>query len=174
MNLVKIILSILLAIVLFISVGCGEKEPEIKTYTVTFVANGEVIESQPVNEGEAAIAPTVNIEGFKFNGWDISFQSVTSDITVNAILEKTILTVTFLDKDGDVYVTTEVEYGDSCSYPEEIVVNGFVFDKWDTDLTNYVQTNDNRLLTQTQKDKLDTITLDGQGGSSFSGTINAI
>lgn len=139
MNLVKIIFSILLAIVLFISVGCGEKEPEIKTYTVTFVANGEVIESQPVNEGEAAIAPTVNIEGFEFKGWDINFQSVTSDITVNAILEKTILTVTFLDKDGDVYVTTEVEYGDSCSYPEEIVVNGFVFDKWDTDLTKVTE-----------------------------------
>ena len=83
--------------------------------------------------------------------------------------------VTDDDATTTVYLVPKTESGSSDGYDEYFVVNGSLekIGSWGADLTDYVQTTDNRLLTQAQKDKLDTITLDGQGGSSFSGTITA-
>ena len=49
-------------------------------------------------------------------------------------------TVTFLDKDGNVIATQEVEPGDNAVAPDAPKVDGYKFIGWDTDLTN-VQSN---------------------------------
>ena len=56
------------------------------THTVTFVDyDGTVIDTQTVEHGAAATAPTdPTREGYTFTGWDKDFSNVTEDITVTA------------------------------------------------------------------------------------------
>jgi uncharacterized repeat protein (TIGR02543 family) len=58
----------------------------INTYTVKFVDHdGKELNSQSVNWGTAAIAPTNPTRtGFTFTGWDKAFNNVTGDLTVTA------------------------------------------------------------------------------------------
>ncbi|MDR1157493.1 MAG: leucine-rich repeat protein [Oscillospiraceae bacterium] len=71
-----------------LSVGLpGETVAE--SYTVTFDPNGGVRTgggalTQMVLVGGAAVAPIVSRNGYTFNGWDTSFDSVTDDIAVTA------------------------------------------------------------------------------------------
>ena len=64
----------------------------VNTYTVTFKNwDGTVLKTETVNYGEAATAPTVPERyGYTFIGWDNSFDSVTSNIEINALFEKTV------------------------------------------------------------------------------------
>ena len=61
----------------------------IITYTVTFVDfDGTVLETQEVPYGGAAQAPAdPTRDGYTFTGWDITFDPVTSDLTVTALYE---------------------------------------------------------------------------------------
>ena len=61
----------------------------IVTYTVTFVDfDGTVLEIQEVPYGGAAQAPSdPTRDGYTFTSWDISFDPVTSDLTVTALYE---------------------------------------------------------------------------------------
>ena len=63
-----------------------EEAVQVKTYTVSFVDwNGTVLKTQTVNHGSAATAPSdPSKEGYTFIGWDISFNNITSDLTVIA------------------------------------------------------------------------------------------
>ncbi|MCL2482741.1 MAG: InlB B-repeat-containing protein, partial [Propionibacteriaceae bacterium] len=59
----------------------------VKTYTVTFMVDGKVWDTQQVEQGKAATAPpdpTTNSKGQLFNGWDTKFDKVTGDLTVTA------------------------------------------------------------------------------------------
>ena len=60
------------------------------SYTVTFLGqNGEVLSSQSILEGGAAIAPTApTVKGYTFNGWSADFSVVTSNLTVQALYTK--------------------------------------------------------------------------------------
>jgi hypothetical protein len=62
----------------------------INTYIVTFLDRyGAVLETQSVEYGSAATAPTVpEIEGYKFTGWDKAFDNVMSDLIVYAEYEE--------------------------------------------------------------------------------------
>ena len=60
---------------------------EVKpTYTVTFVDwNETVLKTQTVEEGSSATAPSnPSKEGYTFIGWNVSFDNITSDLTVTA------------------------------------------------------------------------------------------
>ena len=57
----------------------------LKTYKVTFVADGNVISEQTVFYGAAAIAPEApQKEGFIFTGWSGAYTNVKADTTVTA------------------------------------------------------------------------------------------
>ena len=69
-------------------VGC-KKDPEKKEYTVEFIVDEEVVDTQKVLEGKDAVAPKDPVkDGYKFAGWDKEFTNVTSDLKVNAVFEK--------------------------------------------------------------------------------------
>ena len=107
-----------------------EEEPEI-IYVVTFEVDGAEYNVQSVREGGAAIAPADPVKvGYRFVGWDGPFDNVSADVTIIAIFEKNVYTVTFV---ADGYSSEEkVEYGDTVSIPEAPVKEGHTFAYWAT------------------------------------------
>lgn len=61
---------------------------KVKTYTVTFVANGGTLVSgqtvQTIEHGGYATAPVVEKNGYEFDGWNVNFENVVSNLTVTA------------------------------------------------------------------------------------------
>ncbi len=59
---------------------------KVVKYTVTFKDyNGAILKTEEVESGKSATAPTVPERvGYTFDGWDISYENVTADITVTA------------------------------------------------------------------------------------------
>ena len=58
-----------------------------KLFTVTFRVHGTVSKTESVAYKRAAPAPSVEVEGYEFIGWDVDFTEVTENLEVNAILE---------------------------------------------------------------------------------------
>ena len=110
---------------------------ELPKYTVTFIdgVTSNVIETQPVLEGESAVAPTPpSHDGFVFVSWDKDFSKVMSDMTVTALYDPDIYilhTVRFVDWDGRVIKTEEVPQNASPTPPEDPVRVGYTFTGWD-------------------------------------------
>lgn len=113
------------------------KWEEIKKYTITFKANGEVIKTVEVEEGKSALAPTApTVEGKQFVKWEGTFTNVTADAEVIAVYDTAKYVVTF-KVDGKTYGSTvKVEIGQDCPKPEDPVKEGFKFVGWDKELTN--------------------------------------
>ena len=67
-------------------VGVDGDGSNYTTYTVTFVDyNGKVLKTQSVVSGKSATAPNPpQREGFKFIGWDKTFDNITDNLTVTA------------------------------------------------------------------------------------------
>ena len=67
------------------------------TFTVTFIGyNGEVLDTQEVEKGEAAIPPVVpSKEGITFKGWDTKYDNITEDLEIKGIFEKNAYFVTY-------------------------------------------------------------------------------
>lgn len=107
-------------------------------HTVTIVIADKVTTVQ-VKDGESAPLPaTINIEGYVFKGWDTDYSSITSDVTITAILEKesNTVTVTFMIS-GLPYVQV-IEKGGTAIPPftPTTDINGNEFVEWDKPLTN--------------------------------------
>ncbi len=139
----------------FVLVGCGgENEPtpdptpkpdptpvEVTKYTVKFLVDGRVIDTQEVEEGKAATRPAdPTKEGYEFTGWDKDFSNVKANLEINAqfkeiIKEATKYTVKFL-VDGKVVDTQEVEEGKAATKPADPSKEGYEFTGWDKDFSN--------------------------------------
>ena len=67
-------------------VGVSTPEPTPTTYTVTFVDyNGTELKKETVESGKSATAPAdPSRGGYRFTGWDVAFNNVTTDLTVTA------------------------------------------------------------------------------------------
>jgi hypothetical protein len=104
------------------------KESEVaRTYTVKFMVDGTVYDTQEVIAGENAVAPhTPGKAGYTFSGWDRSFVGITDDLTVYAIFAvnpsrpqdntpEIITTTPVLPsaEDIEILANTEVEYIES-------------------------------------------------------------
>lgn len=65
--------------------------PAVEKFKVTFLSkDGTVLKEETVESGKSANAPAniPQIDGYRFTGWDVSFDNVTSDLTVTAQYEK--------------------------------------------------------------------------------------
>lgn len=86
---------------------------EINFYTVIFKNGETTLKTEMVKHGDSATPPNnpPDTPTAKFVGWDKSFDNVTSDLIVNAKLEKRKYTLTFINFDGTTVYTAAVEYG---------------------------------------------------------------
>lgn len=119
--------------------------------TVKFYGfNSVLLKTQTVDMNGAATAPEVpEVDGYTFNGWDKSFDSVTSDMTITAKYTSnstvptptptptpdptpsTYYTVTFVDYDGTVLKTENVLPGKDATAPSAPKRDGYTFTDWD-------------------------------------------
>ena len=108
----------------------------INTFTVTFVVDGETVDTQTVNYGSAATAPNVGTkEGYTFSGWDKTFNNVTSNLTVSGSWNINTFTVTFV-VDGETVDTQTVNYGSAATAPNVGTKEGYTFSGWDKTFDN--------------------------------------
>lgn len=112
---------------------------ELNEYTVIFKNEETVISTQPVKHGSAATAPNVvDTATKKFVGWDKAFDNVTSDLIVNAKLEKQKYTLTFIDhNDQEIHkkvlewgAPVEEEYYTANGKVEENITGPFQYEGW--------------------------------------------
>ncbi|MBO7234879.1 MAG: InlB B-repeat-containing protein [Paludibacteraceae bacterium] len=120
-------------------VDCQEEVTPIY-FTVTFQDwNGIVLKTEQVEQGKSATAPAnPTREGYTFTGWNKDFSNVQSDLTITAQYKKNItyFTVTFLDWDGTMLKTEQVEQGHGATAPADPTRKGYTFIGWDKDFSN--------------------------------------
>ena len=110
----------------------------IPSYTVIFQDyDGKELKVEEIEKGKNASAPnTPEREGYLFTGWLGTFTNVQSDITVTAQYKekeettKTAYTVQFVDYDGAVLKTEQVEQGNNASAPTSPTRSGYTFTGW--------------------------------------------
>jgi uncharacterized repeat protein (TIGR02543 family) len=111
---------------------------DIETFIVKFVDHdGTLLKEETVEYGKDATPPTELVrEGYEFAGWDLDYTNVTTNLTVKAQYEVITFTVKFVDIDGTVLKTEEVEYGKDATAPSIDEKPGHTFTGWDKDYTN--------------------------------------
>ena len=119
-------------------------------FTVIFTdMEGEVLSEQKVCLGADATAPQAPVvDGYIFSGWDTDFTNIESDTVVNPIYldDESKFTVTFVDFDGTVLSTQQVEYGSAATAPQDPTRTGYIFTGWDKDFANI--TSDTTVVAQ--------------------------
>ena len=112
-------------------------EVVVNTYTVTFKDyDGRTIKTETVEKGKSATAPSnPTREGYTFKGWDKSFNSITSDLSVMATYDRITFTVTFKDYNGTVLKQETVNYNENATAPANPSRTGYTFTGWDKDYT---------------------------------------
>lgn len=116
---------------------------ELNEYTVTFKNGETTLKTEMVKHGFAATAPNVyDTATKKFVGWDKSFDNVTSDIIVNAKWETKKFTLTFINFDGTMVYTAEVEYGASISDHFETADSAATYDDTILDYVGWYDNSD--------------------------------
>ncbi len=122
----------LFILILFAIAGCNKP----KQFTVNFLVDGEIIQTEKVSEGESATKPEDPVkEGYDFVGWDKDFNNVTSDLDINALFEVAKHTVEFY-VDGVCVDTQEVLHNGNATPPEVEEKEGYTFKRWDKEYNN--------------------------------------
>lgn len=108
-----------------------------KGYTVTFKDwDGTVLKSQNVKAGRAATAPnSPTRSGYRFTGWDKTFNNINADTTVTAQYIQQ-FTVTFKDWNGTTLKSQAVDSGSSATAPSNPTRTGYSFTGWDKTFNN--------------------------------------
>ena len=76
--------------------------------------DGSELSSGTVRSGDAALPPAdPSRPGHRFIGWDLPFDNVTADLTVTAVYEEILHTVSFKDWDGSELSSKSVRDGDA-------------------------------------------------------------
>lgn len=134
-----------LAIAAFALCGCGETtlpDNDVDggsgtnggktTYTVTFVVDGETVETQTLNYGDVVKDPTADYqkEGHTFEGWQrpdgtiinwnyVSERKVTGDITLKALYSVNSYKISFYYMGERIGDTQKLEYGSEFTFPTD-------------------------------------------------------
>ncbi len=116
--------------------------------TVTFVQQTEdgeeLLKTQKVDYGDSATAPTApSREGYTFQGWDKSYNNVTSDLKITAKYKINTYTVKFVDEDGTILKEQKAEYKSKVEPPADPTSKkeGYVFGGWDKNTYECVKEN---------------------------------
>lgn len=118
---------------------------ELNEYTVTFKNGETTLTADRVKHGSAATPPNVfDTPTAKFDGWDKSFDNVTSDLTVNAKWETKKFTLTFINFDGTTVYTAEVEYGASIRDHFDTADNDVAYDDKILDYVGWYDKSDTK------------------------------
>ena len=117
---------------------------EINFYTVIFKNGETTLKIEKVKHGDSATPPNnpPDTPTAKFVGWDESFDNVTSDLIVNAKLEKRKYTLTFINFDGTTVYTAAVEYGASIDSHFETANNDVAYDDTILDYVGWYDKSD--------------------------------
>ena len=107
-------------------------------FTVTWRANGNTLKTEQVEAGFAAIPPVVNVEFYTLKGWDKPYNKITSNITINAVLEKLPTCIVRFIKDTTVLKTQEILVGGNATPPDGYTsgTNNEYESSWDKPYTN--------------------------------------
>ena len=123
----------------------------INEYSVKFYnENGTLLKEESVAYGSSGTAPTNPTKAttveftYTFDGWDVAFDNITTDLTVTAIYTSVTnqYTVTFYDEDGTTLLgTSTVDYGTAAIAPVNptkaaTVEFTYTFGGWDVDYIN--------------------------------------
>ena len=106
----------------------NDGDPAPVTFTVTFVANGETLVTQTIQQGGSAVAPDAPlVSGQRFVRWDTDFTNVQSDLTVTAVYEAITaknMTVGYRYSDGTQALSIAAGHGTQAapSHVEQAVV----------------------------------------------------
>ena len=109
-------------------------------YTVTFKDwDGTELKTEQTAYNTAATAPAAPTrEGYRFTGWDKTFDVITGDTEITAQYIKT-WTVTFKDEDGTVLKTEIVDEGTGATAPTEPAKEGHTFAGWNAAFDNVTE-----------------------------------
>lgn len=121
--------------------------PGVETFSVSFIDKDSlIIETQDVTENSAATEPAnvTQYEGFKFEGWDKSFDNITSDLTVTAIYKINKYLITF-KKGSTILKQNSVTYMSSTTAPTVPDSVGYTFVGWSDSSFNCVKSDLNIL-----------------------------
>ncbi|MBP5584104.1 MAG: InlB B-repeat-containing protein, partial [Bacteroidales bacterium] len=103
----------------------------VKTFTVTFVADGEEVDSQTIEYGKNATAPAnPTKDGYDFVAWNGNYTNVTADVTITAEFKVKTFTIKFVDWDGTELSVQAIEYGNNAVPPTAPTRDGYVFQEW--------------------------------------------
>jgi len=104
-------------------------------YQVDFYVDGVLLKSQQVQYNYSATPPSVNLEAFNLSGWSKSLSNITSDMKIDAILEKKTYVVVF-KVDQNTIKEQIVPHGLDAVPPSLVVKPGHTFTGWKDDYTN--------------------------------------
>lgn len=166
-KIISFLIVILLAALCF--VACGQKE-----FTVTFNGNGGTLvsgeEVQTVKEGGAVTPPVYQKEGYTLS-WDISFDEINADITVNAVWTPVKCTYIFYDDDGETILKSQTaDYGSVILPPQNPVKAAaggytYTFTGWDKAVPQALKENITFTAQYSRTPNPYTITFESNGGS---------
>ncbi|MCL1874890.1 MAG: InlB B-repeat-containing protein [Synergistaceae bacterium] len=111
----------------------------INEYTVVFISDGVVFNSQTVEHGSDAVNPgTPTKAGHSFAGWDKVFLNITTNLTVTAKYNVNYYTVAFVNWNGEVLRIQSIPFGAGAAAPEAPARIGHTFKGWDVSFSNII------------------------------------
>ena len=138
----------------------------INQYTATFKDyDGTVLGTSEVEYLTSAVAPLDPTRtGYTFDGWDVSFDSMTEDIEVTATYTANQFTATFEDYDGTFIDASTVDYLTSAVAPLDPTRTGYTFSGWDVSFDSMTE---DITVTATYTINQYTISFNTNGGSDI-------
>lgn len=120
----------------------NQNQPEKIKYTINWVVDGKVVETDTIEEGELpkydGSTPTKakDVEfAYTFKGWDKEITTAKENTTYTAVFDKVInqYSITFDTNGGESVATITKDYNSSIEKPEDPKKDGYKFVGWCTD-----------------------------------------
>ncbi|MDY0276709.1 MAG: leucine-rich repeat protein [Acholeplasma sp.] len=110
---------------------------EINNYHIQFIDDHDnIIKDDVLKHGDVIVPPNPpEKEGFRFIQWSYDLTQALEDIVIYPIYEKLMFTIRFIDDNGELIASKDVEYGDLPEPPLPPEKEGYLFLKWNPEVT---------------------------------------